>query len=197
MIIKNILSIIILSYIIGSIPTAYILTKIFKGIDIRTVGSKNPGTTNVIRTAGFLLGILTFIVDFMKGVLPAILAKKYLTKDILPLTMFFTVLGHTTSPFLSFKGGKGVATFFGSLFVISISIFIYTSISFLFVFFLTHIVSISSIISVIVFLGYMLLKSFYEFQNTKIFFILTVLWIIYRHKTNIKKLILKEEKKLF
>ncbi len=186
-----------LSYIIGGIPTAFILTKIFKGVDIRTVGSKNPGTTNVIRTAGFLLGAITFIIDFLKGGISIFITKKYLGYEFLPLTMFFTVLGHTTSPFLSFKGGKGVATFFGSLFAISTNMFIYSCICFAIIFLLTHIVSISSIVSVFFFFWYVLLKNPVEYQDTKIFFLLTVLWIIYRHKSNIKRLILKEEKRLF
>jgi len=193
---KNII-IIFLSYIIGSIPTAYLLTKIFKGVDIRTVGSKNPGATNVLRTTGVTLGILTLIIDFIKGVVPILIAKKFLPYNFLPVIMFSVVLGHTTTPFLSFKGGKGVATFFGSLCAMSPYMFVYVSVVFIIVFLLTHIVSISSIFSALIFLVLSLIKNFREYQYTKIFFLLTTLWIVYRHKSNIKRIVLKEEKKLF
>ena len=189
--------IIFLSYIIGSIPTAYLLTKIFKGIDIRTVGSKNPGATNVLRTTGVSLGIVTLVIDFIKGVVPILIAKKYLPYNFLPVIMFSVVLGHTTTPFLSFKGGKGVATFLGSLCALSLYMFVYVCIFFIIVFLLTHIVSISSILSSMFFLSFVLLKNFSEYQDTKVFFVLTVLWIVYRHSSNIKRLLLKEEKKLF
>ncbi len=193
---KNVI-IILISYLIGSTPTAYLLTKIFKGIDIRTVGSKNPGATNVLRTTGVTLGVVTLVIDFIKGVLPILIAKKYLSYYFLPIIMFFVVFGHTTSPFLYFRGGKGVATFFGSLSAISPYMFVYVSIVFIIAFLLTRIVSVSSIISTLSFLILILLKNFPEYQNTKIFFLLTVLWIVYRHKSNIKRIILKEEKKLF
>jgi glycerol-3-phosphate acyltransferase PlsY len=108
------------SYILGGIPTGYLIGR-YKGIDIRKHGSGNPGTANVYRTLGKLPGILTFIVDFMKGFVPAMIAHHYF---YIPGSMDFSkghwwipvttgalaIAGHIWTPFLKFHGGKGVAT---------------------------------------------------------------------------------------
>ena len=108
------------SYLLGGIPTGYIIGRI-KGIDIRKFGSGNPGTANVYRTLGKWPGILTFIVDFLKGFAPAMIAMHFFyiegSADFskghwwIPVAAGgLAIAGHIWTPFLSFKGGKGVAT---------------------------------------------------------------------------------------
>ncbi|MCS7231946.1 MAG: glycerol-3-phosphate 1-O-acyltransferase PlsY [Elusimicrobiota bacterium] len=186
---------IIFSYLLGSIPTAFILVKVFQGKDIRKMGSGNPGTTNVIRSSGLLLGLITFIIDFLKGYIPIIITLKSYPQYIY-ISMFFVILGHIYSIFLKFKGGKGVATFFGVLFGISPKIFVISGIFFIISLLLTHIVSISSLISVIV---SMFLFAFIEKHNiiSKLTFFLIISIIILRHKENIIRLINKQEKRIF
>ncbi len=109
-----------LAYLIGSFPTAYLSGRLFKNIDIRTQGSGNVGGMNTYRTAGLLPGILTVLVDILKGMLAVLLALS------LPLEQFtvlacgiLVVLGHNYSLFLKFKGGKGLATTLGVFILIS------------------------------------------------------------------------------
>lgn len=186
----------ILSYLIGSIPTAYILIKISKGIDIRKVGSGNPGATNALRTGGIFLGIFTFIFDFLKGFMPVLIAKQHFATHTVVLIILFTVLGHITSIFLSFRGGKGVATFLGGLFAFSFKLALITLSIFLIVFILTHIVSISSIIGILSLIIISIVSKNFNIY-TKLLLTLTGILIIYRHNSNIKRLLNKEEKKLF
>jgi acyl phosphate:glycerol-3-phosphate acyltransferase len=99
------------SYIIGSLPTGYLVAKWLKGIDIRTVGSGNPGATNVFRSIGKGPGLLTLAVDVLKGWIPTWLALRHLPGMTAPVFVgLAAVAGHTWSPFLRFHGGKGVAT---------------------------------------------------------------------------------------
>ncbi|NNE06995.1 MAG: glycerol-3-phosphate 1-O-acyltransferase PlsY [Gemmatimonadetes bacterium] len=105
------------SYLIGAIPFAYIVTKLFMGIDIRTVGSKNVGFSNVYRIVGPGPGVLVLIGDIGKGALAVWLARRMGGADwVLVLAGLLAVVGHSWTVFLSFKGGKGVATACGVLF---------------------------------------------------------------------------------
>ncbi len=108
---------VIFSYLLGSIPTAFIIYKICKGDDIRKYGSGNVGGTNVLRTAGIKPGILTIILDVIKGAIPVILIYLFFPSSYI-LYIISTVavlLGHVFPVFLNFKGGKGVATSGGLL----------------------------------------------------------------------------------
>lgn len=102
------------AYLIGSIPAAYLLTRWFKGKDIRLVGSQNAGTTNVLRQAGRLPGLLTLIVDMAKGYCSVLLGGL----SELPLLRFvapaFAIAGHNWPVWLRFRGGGGLATFIGA-----------------------------------------------------------------------------------
>lgn len=113
---------IILSFVFGSIPTGYLITKKLYGIDIRTKGSGNIGSTNVKRVAGTKISIITQIVDISKGMIPVLIAI-YLAKTIklpvstnvyLSIIAIVSILGHDFTPFLSFNGGKGVNTTMGA-----------------------------------------------------------------------------------
>jgi len=101
-----------ISYLAGGIPTGYLVAKQVKGIDIREHGSGNPGTANVYRTVGKGAGIVTFMVDALKGFLPVVLASHYFPGDdgVMVLCGALAIVGHVWTIFLRFKGGKAVAT---------------------------------------------------------------------------------------
>lgn len=115
------------AFLCGSIPTGYLIVKAIKGIDIRTVGSGNIGSTNVKRIAGNKAAIITQVVDVLKGVIPVTVCIMLLNAFELPLNRNFlvsitgvaSIIGHDFSPFLRFKGGKGVNTTVGSFLVIA------------------------------------------------------------------------------
>src|SRR3989338_8769918 len=150
---------VLLAYLIGSFPTGFVLTKSLKGIDIRQVGSKNAGATNVLRTAGKIPALITLIIDILKGFLVVAVLAPLLYPSIRELDYDFyriflglvAVCGHIWPVFLGFKGGKGVATTIGVGLVIApvalvVSLFIWTA-----AFSMTKYVSLSSIISLIIF----------------------------------------------
>lgn len=108
-----------LSYVLGSIPFAYVIGKITKGIDIREVGSKNPGAANVFREVSPIFGVITFILDFAKGFLPPFIASRFgLPIWVIILSGVASVAGHNWSMFLKFKGGGGLSTSLGSAFLL-------------------------------------------------------------------------------
>ena len=110
------------AYLIGGIPFGFLIGKM-RGVDVRTVGSKNIGATNVFRTVGKKWGLLAFFCDVMKGFFPTLAASMLATRNPqlsttchLPLCVgIMTVVGHMLTPYMKFKGGKGVATAFGML----------------------------------------------------------------------------------
>ena len=104
------------AYLIGAVPFGFLIGKM-RGVDVRTVGSKNIGATNVFRTVGKKWGLVAFFCDVMKGLLPT-LAARHFAADVawLPLCVAIAcVVGHMLTPYMKFKGGKGVATAFGAL----------------------------------------------------------------------------------
>jgi len=115
------LLIVVAAYLLGSIPSGYLLVRIFRHQDIRSVGSGNIGATNVLRSGGKILGAATFVVDLLKGMsavwLGAFLAVLLLphtpVRDLEALAALAAVLGHMFPVWLGFRGGKGVATGFG------------------------------------------------------------------------------------
>lgn len=105
---------IILSYFFGAIPSGVWIGKIFKNIDVRDYGSKNSGATNSYRVLGAKLGIAVLIIDVLKGFIPLYIASKFNLKyNDLVILGLVAILAHTFSCFISFKGGKGVATSLG------------------------------------------------------------------------------------
>lgn len=114
------------AFLLGSIPTGFIIAKIY-GIDIRTQGSGNTGATNVGRTLGKKAGVLTLLLDACKGILPTLTAPMFVplgahgfgVEAVASILGLFAIFGHCFSPFLGFKGGKGVATSLGVFLVIA------------------------------------------------------------------------------
>ena len=195
----NILSIILLviiSYILGSIPNALWIGKVFRGIDIREHGSKNTGSTNAARVLGGKLGILTLILDVSKGAIPLILAM-FLEKDLLKnsinsntiliLIGIWSIIGHSFSIFLNFKGGKAVATTLGVFIVLVPKSILVAAIVFFIVFAIFRYVSLSSILSSVTLpIAIFLLEKNMAYT---LFAILISILIILKHKDNIKRLL--------
>lgn len=191
------ISLCILSYILGSIPFALLVCLPFR-IDPRKEGSKNPGATNVARLLGKKWGLITFLGDATKGIVALVLA--YLVKDHLPypkelvfsLVAFFAVLGHLFSIFLGFKGGKGVATTIGVFFVLAPKAMLTALVLFFVAVALTGFVSVGSLLTTL-FLPIALFIFNYPIEYIFCATLLGVLiWI--KHKDNLKRLLKGEEK---
>ena len=180
----------ILSYLMGSIPFGFILTKIFLKKDIRDIGSGNIGATNALRTGNKSLGYGTLFLDVIKAVIPVIYVKLNYS-DYIFIASLCTFLGHIFPIWLKFKGGKGVATYIGILFSINLTIgFIFIAVWF-FTFLISKYPSLSSLfgsLSVPIYLF------FFTSQNLVFFSIMFIL-IVYTHRENVKRLKNKEESK--
>ncbi|MCX7699154.1 MAG: glycerol-3-phosphate 1-O-acyltransferase PlsY [Candidatus Goldbacteria bacterium] len=184
------------TYLFASIPTGYIVVKVLKGIDIRTVGSGNIGATNVNRVLGIKWFIFVLIFDALKGYLPVFISK-ILFKDILLVPIFSgiaAILGHTFTVFLNFKGGKGVATSFGVFLALAPISLISSFIIFIIVLFLFKYISLSSIIASILFPAFVFIYGETGYLNIILYFsLLASIFIIYKHKENIKRLLTGNE----
>ena len=181
----------IISYLMGSIPFGFILTKIFLKKDIRDIGSGNIGATNALRTGNKVLGYTTLILDIFKAIIPVIYTKIHFP-ELIFLASLCAFLGHVFPIWLKFKGGKGVATYVGILFSINILLGTIFIISWIVIFILTKYSSLSSIIGAISIPLYLLLTGQ---SNNVIFFIIMFVLIFFTHRENIKRLKNKEESK--
>lgn len=187
-----------LTYIIGSIPTGYLVVKILKRVDIRTVGSGNIGATNVNRVLGikWFIGVLIF--DALKGYLPVFISG-ILFRDMpfMPiLSGVAAITGHTFTVFLNFKGGKGVATSLGVFLALAPISIISSFVIFLFVLYLFKYVSLGSVIASALFPAFVFIYGESGYLNLILFFALIgAVFIIYRHKENIGRLINGTENK--
>lgn len=190
----DIILIIIISYLIGSIPTAYLVGRIWGKIDIRTVGSGNVGASNVFRVVGKTAGIGVLIVDILKGLLPVCLVG-LLGFDTIHkiLAGLGTISGHTWTIFLKFKGGKGVATGLGVFWGLTPIPVLITLVVFILVVVISKYISLGSIIGALLL---PLLLLFFEKEDIiKIFGLIVSLLIIIRHLPNIKRLMTGQEHK--
>ena len=180
-----------ISYLMGSIPFGLILTKVFLKKDIRDVGSGNIGATNVLRTGNKLIGYFTLILDVLKAVIP-VLYVKFNFPELVYISSLSAFIGHVFPIWLKFKGGKGVATYVGILFSINYFLGIIFVVSWLIIFFISKYSSLGSILSTLVIPIFIFLNSSYENQY---FFIIMFVLILYTHRENVKRLINKEESK--
>ena len=183
--------IISISYMMGSIPFGLILTKIFLKKDIRDVGSGNIGATNVLRTGNKTIGYLTLILDVLKAVIP-VLYIKFNFPEFIYISSLTVFIGHVFPVWLKFSGGKGVATYVGILFSINFILGIVFVTSWLIIFFVSKYSSLGSILSSLVIPVFIFLNSNYE---NEYFFIIMLVLILYTHRENVKRLINKEESK--
>ena len=180
-----------ISYLMGSIPFGLILTKVFLKKDIRDVGSGNIGATNVLRTGNKLIGYFTLILDVIKAVIP-VLYVKFNFPELVYISSLSAFIGHVFPIWLKFKGGKGVATYVGILFSINYFFGIIFIVSWLIIFFISKYSSLGSILSSLLIPIFIFLNSSYENQY---FFIIMFVLILYTHRENVKRLINKEESK--
>ena len=181
-----------LSYLSGSIPFGLILAKFFLNKDLRKIGSKNIGATNVLRTGNKLIAGLTLVLDITKGVIPVLLAKEYFT-DLIYLSSLAAFLGHIFPVWLKFKGGKGVATYLGILFVLSLNLSFIFCISWIIISLVTKYSSLSSIVSALIIFVFSFLN--YNFELTSYLFV-TFIIILYTHRQNIVRIKNKSEDKI-
>jgi acyl phosphate:glycerol-3-phosphate acyltransferase len=181
----------IISYLMGSIPFGFILTKIFLKKDIRDIGSGNIGATNALRTGNKLIGYTTLALDISKAVIPVIYVKIYFP-ELIFIASLCAFLGHVFPVWLKFKGGKGVATYVGILFSINVLLGTIFIISWVVIFISTKYSSLSSVIGALSIPAYLLIIGQ---SNNVIFFIIMFVLIFFTHRENIKRLKNKEESK--
>jgi glycerol-3-phosphate acyltransferase PlsY len=188
--------VIISCYLLGSVPFGYIVGKLFKKVDIREYGSGNIGANNALRILGPSLASLVVLGDIGKGILSIYLVQ-YLNIDnlvILIIAGLAVIFGHDWSIFLGFKGGKGIATTFGVVFVLNPTISILALIIWGIVVVTTRYVSLASIFAVIsIFILTILFKQPYEYI---IFGAIILVLGIFKHKDNIERLKSKKESKI-
>ena len=182
----------LLSYISGSIPFGLILAKTFLNKDIRKAGSKNIGATNVLRTGNKSVAILTLLLDIFKGVVPILVTKIYFP-NLIYLSGLAAFLGHIFPVWLKFKGGKGVATYLGIIFALSLKLGLFFCVFWILVALITKYSSLASMISSLI----IFLISFFQnnFELNSYLFITFVI-ILYTHKQNIIRLKNKTEDKI-
>jgi glycerol-3-phosphate acyltransferase PlsY len=208
------LSALILAYLMGAIPTAFLIGKKVKGIDLREHGSGNLGATNIFRTLGPWWGVLVLALDMVKGmaavlVMQLVLGLRdpeagmplHLPRDVWRiLAGFVAAVGHTLSPFVSFHGGKGVATTAGAYIILAPYPFLTALVVFGIAFAATRIVSLASLCAAAVLpvaVAYFEWKSRSPFSKTIfVFTLLICIWVMVKHRANIKRLQAGTEKPL-
>jgi glycerol-3-phosphate acyltransferase PlsY len=200
---------IIVSYFLGSVPTAYIFGRLLKGIDIRRFGSGNVGATNAMRLLGKGPGIVVLALDILKGVLAVVFVGDFVASRTTLLSAqtlriilgVACISGHNWSIFLRFKGGKGVATALGVLLglalkiaglwkIVGVVILIW-----LLVFLITRIVSAASVIA-----GISLPLCMVFFRQTQLLVLLSTIlcaFLLFRHKANLKRILQGKEPRIF
>ena len=181
----------ITSYLMGSIPFGFILTKIFLKKDIREIGSGNIGATNALRTGNKLVGYSTLILDIVKAIIPVIYVKMNYP-ELIYIASLCAFLGHVFPIWLKFNGGKGVATYVGILFSINILLGLIFVISWGVIFLISRYSSLLSIIGSLSVPLYLFITSE---KSSVIFFITMFVLIFFTHRENIIRLKNKEESK--
>ena len=179
----------LVSYLIGSIPFGFLITKIFLNKDIRNIGSGNIGATNALRTGNKKIGFSTLILDVLKAAITIIFVK-FNYSEFIFISSLCVFLGHVFPIWLKFKGGKGVATYVGILFSINLTYGLIFITIWLIVFLIFKYSSLSSIIASLSIPLYLFI--FLNSLNL-FFFLIMLILIFFTHRENIKRLINKEE----
>ena len=200
----DIIIVILFSYLSGSIPFGLILTKIFGDQDIRNIGSGNIGATNVLRTGNKFLAALTLVLDILKGYIPVILAQQYFP-ELIQLSCLLAFLGHVFPIWLKFKGGKGVATYLGILFALSIQLSLLFMFTWLVVSLIFKYSSLSSMFSSLTVFVVNLIKdnalksidpNIVAGEDITLILFISFILIIFTHRKNISNLKNKTEDKI-
>lgn len=185
----------LISYFVGTISGSYIIGNLLLNKDIRKYGSGNAGTTNAMRVLGKKAGVLTFLIDFLKGALVTLIIRKIFGDEFVPLAILGAVIGHDFPFYMKFKGGKGVATTLGALALFNFPLTLICYIVWVLGTLLTKMVSVGSIlffVSIIIVYSFM---SNLAMSNILIIDIIALIGII-RHKDNIKRIIAGNENKI-
>lgn len=195
----ELLAVVISAYIIGSIPTGYIIVKLFTGQDIRTIGSGSTGATNVKRVMGKKWFFITLLLDAFKGALPVVLAalfvKSFTGIGLLPvLAAVAVILGHSKSVFLNFTGGKSVASGVGTILALNWQVGLIIAAIWAVITFFSRYVSVGSIIALA--LSPFIMWAFKAPIAYVGYCTLGALYIIWLHRSNIQRLIKGEENKV-
>jgi glycerol-3-phosphate acyltransferase PlsY len=184
--------VILVSYLIGSFPSGYVLSRYFNKIDITKQGSGNIGATNVLRSGSKILAITTLLIDALKGAIPVLIFKSNIYLGI--LSALFSFLGHNFPVWLKFKGGKGIATYLGICFAFSP----YLGLSFIVIWIVTALIfktaSTASLtaVSLVPFISFLINKNI---LITLIFILLSIISFC-RHESNIRRILRGEEPKI-
>ena len=196
----------LVSYMLGSIMFSVIFTKKIKGFDVREKGSGNAGSTNVLRTAGKGVAILTLICDIAKGIVAILFALLMNHIDpvdnpeyLVQVAGMFVAIGHTFPIFFKFKGGKGVATSLGIILLINWRIGLICLVFALLLMILSRMVSLGSVSAAILFpvLTVFITEGYIVEGNYIVFGILLGVFVCFNHRSNIKRLLNGTENKLF
>ena len=193
------LIIIVVAYLLGNISTSYIVAKRLAGVDIRTQGSGNAGSTNVLRTMGKKAGALTFGGDVLKGVVAVGFARilaYYMKADQVTcayIAVVAVVIGHNWPAFLGFKGGKGVATSLGSMLAINPVLALTCLAAFIIIVLVSKYVSLGSVLGIC--LSPVLMLITHNTQGLWVTLFLSAS-VVYTHRANIKRLLNGTERKL-
>ena len=195
------------TYLIGGIPFGFIIGKM-RGVDVRTVGSKNIGATNVFRTVGKGWGLLAFVCDVLKGFFPVLVAKMAVADPEIPTYSWTAiavgvtaVIGHMLTPYMKFKGGKGVATAFGMMLGL-IPALVGTAFGlFALVFACSHFISLGSIAAS----AFLAVAIWFPILGTVgradlpqcVLVTLIALFIIWKHRANISRILHGNENKIY
>jgi glycerol-3-phosphate acyltransferase PlsY len=190
------------AYFVGGIPFGFIIGKM-RGVDVRTVGSKNIGATNVFRTVGKKWGLLAFLCDFLKGLLPTLAVKHFGdSSEWLPVaTGIACVVGHMLTPYMKFKGGKGVATAFGALIALMPATVGIAFAIFALTFACSNYISLGSCaaatsLAVMVWIPF-LDHAGYRDLPLCVLMTLIAAFIVWKHRSNIGRLVRGEENKIY
>ncbi|MGG3561936.1 glycerol-3-phosphate 1-O-acyltransferase PlsY [Neobacillus rhizosphaerae] len=181
------------SYLIGSIPTALIVGRLIFGVDIRELGSKNPGATNTLRVLGKKSAIFVLLIDLAKGALATYLPIHFQV-DVDPIYFgLLAVVGHCFPIFAGFRGGKAIATTAGALLIANLPLLVVAYLSFFSIIFLTKYVFFGSISVGLSMLAYSFFSPELELELIFLFF---SFFLIYLHRSNIRNFILGIEPKI-
>ena len=187
--------VLLVGYLLGSIPTSVIVSKVALKDDVRKHGSGNPGASNMMRSFGFKYAAIVLVGDMLKGLLAALVGQWLLGQSGLYYGTLAAVIGHNWPVFLKFKGGKGVATTLGGMLAIVPLWTACACLLLILTLLLTRYFSVASLVA-LGFLWVMILV--FYMSNTTLFFFTTLLVLlsVYRHRTNIDRLMQGTEPKL-
>lgn len=189
------LLVLVISYFIGTISGSYIIGKLFLDKDIRKYGSGNAGTTNAIRVLGKKAGVITFLIDFLKGVAVTFIIGRFFEENLIPMGILGAIIGHDFPFYMNFRGGKGVATTLGALALYNFPLTLICYIVWLLGTVITKMVSVGSILF---FISIIIVYTFVSELNTYNVVLVNIIALIgiIRHKDNIKRIIAGNENKI-